>query len=76
MATIDIRKNSSPDIDVIMFYDEDAYSDHVAAFKLLRLGGGVVGISDGDVFVQMLDGEHIQNLILALQKAIELGWTK
>jgi hypothetical protein len=65
---IDIRDGFSDKITEIRFWDavwEDAHK--------IILNGVDTAIQDGDAYLYIRSAEHAENLIKALQKAIELG---
>ena len=70
MSVIDIRTGTTKDVDTIIFA-EDSYG---YGTRLIHVGGYVQIVDvdkDKESDVRMAD---IDNLILALQKAKELGW--
>lgn len=74
MATIDIRDGMDVEINFIKFSDKENYEDAAYLKK-----GSFVSIhthedSSEPVFID--SKADAQNLIKALQKAIELGWWK
>ena len=73
MAVFDVRIDVEEEITEIVF--EDVSED--AAYKLKRRGFDMVGIIDSHEDVVIIQSEqHAQNLIKALNKAIEIGWLK
>lgn len=72
MATIDIRKQKESIIDTIMFADETA----LAATQLVKATGYAFLSSEYCKANDIATKQDAQNLIKALQKAIELGWWK
>jgi hypothetical protein len=69
MATIDIRDEIG-EIDTIVFSNEQ---DHCKQIE--RRGTYIKFVDDGQDYI-LVSGYDVQNLIKALQKAVELGWTK
>ena len=72
MASIDIRVNGEENITKIEF--SDSMGVGVNAYFLDACGGNGVTIDDDDTCVNIASKEDAQNLIKALEKAIELGW--
>ena len=75
MASIDIREYQSDSIDEIHFAGEGVLVYN--AFKLRKdevNGDMVAAISDGCDRVLVYSKTDAENLIKALQKAIEFGW--
>ena len=74
MSTIDIR-GESVSVETIVFADPNSFD--YTAFKLHRTKDmevfKIVSEDDASVGVYYKD---VENLIKALQKAVELGWTK
>ena len=72
----DIRTNRAEEVTVIRFADDVEYY-HVAN-GILRSGWRGVGVSVIDIETErdlrIFSEGHAQNLINALNKAIELGW--
>lgn len=80
MATIDIRNEVDDKVTVIVFADGEG-ADGITQAKAIALydynGVPYVSIEDMDGDVVIINSkEHAQNLIKALNKAIELGWLK
>lgn len=78
MAKFDVRNTTEEEITVIIFHDaEDSSCGDGLAFCLSQ--GLTVAVriedSDGDM-VLIKDRAHAENLIKALNKAIDLGWFK
>lgn len=71
MASIDVRKDTKTKISKIQFSD----SMYGCAYYLDSNGGHAVTIQ-GACAVYIASKEDAQNLIKALEKAIELGWWK
>lgn len=74
MATIDIRDGLEVEIDTIKFSDKENYED--AAFLKKGSFVSVEAAESGDWTYCIATETDAQNLIKALQKAIELGWWK
>lgn len=72
MSTIDIRNNQSDDITSITFSDTNyGYASRI------RKQGEYISLVDIDTDKEAdVKGADIDNLILALRKAQELGWGK
>ena len=73
MSTLDIRSNTKSEINRIVVHESEL------DLCSMRFWAGKVLIEDGTPLhnVQMIDSkEHANNLIKALNKAIELGWLK
>lgn len=75
MATIDIREVNEEMIDCIIFSEETDGMGCTLAFKLTTHPDGT-WLGDRYDMVRIKNKEHAQNLIKALNKAIELGWLK
>ena len=75
MSTIDIR-NLSGRIEKIVFADNDPDNFVAVELKYLPSGYGGLDIVDEQGCCVRVKNEDIDNLILALQKAKELGWGK
>ena len=76
MATIDIRNTSEDAIDTITFASASSVS--YICGKLVK-GGNDVEVQDPEDDYRSLvieSKEDAENMIKALQKAIELGWFK
>lgn len=69
----DIRTNQAEEISVLRFADDN--SDEYTANGILNNQGVIVlsDIVEGRA-LQICSEEHAQNLIKAINKAIELGW--
>lgn len=73
MAAIDIRDDDQTQVDRIVFSEPNIYSEYLNAYACEKQGK----------YVRLLDNttpmyvhrSDVQNLIKALQKAVELGWT-
>ena len=74
MATIDIRDGMDVEIDVIKFSDVETFEDvcYLKKTSFVAIHTNAEGIEP--VFID--SKADAQNLIKALQKAIELGWWK
>ena len=70
MAKIDIRAEDKP-IDEIIFGSDVGYDD---AYKLTK--GTYICIESNDSSSMNILNKDVPYLIKALQKAVELGWTK
>jgi hypothetical protein len=70
----DIRNNPAEKITVIRFADNS--DDYYVASGILRNSHGGVEVIDIETErdLRVRSKEHAQNLIKALNKAIELGW--
>ena len=75
MSTIDIRKYEPPEIDRIVFAENKDSVYTTIAYELTKEHKRI-NIVDGDAYVIVTSKEHAENLIKALNKAIELGWVK
>lgn len=71
MITIDIRKQCNEETRRIRFSDS---SGSIENAELLQRYIDVVGINSEDREIFLTSKEDAENLIKALQKAIELGW--
>ena len=72
----DIRTNQAEEITLLRFADNGG-DYHVASGVLRRADGSIEVIdieSERDLWI--CSEEHAQNLVNALNKAIELGWFK
>ena len=70
----DIRTNQAEEISLLRFAD-DSGCHHVASGILPGVGVGVSVIDiESERGLWICSEEHAQNLINALNKAIELGW--
>jgi hypothetical protein len=82
MATIDIRNEQLGKIDKIVFANDSGLSESNWAVNLSLIEGdnhfrGYIRISaEADNNSVGLRRADVENLIKALQKAVELGWTK
>jgi len=74
MATIDIRDGLEVEIDVIKFSDVKNFEDVCCLKKTSFVAIHTHEESTEPVFID--SKKDAQNLIKALQKAIELGWWK
>lgn len=77
MATFDVRDNPATTVDKIVFADRSDYRYTIAT--QLEFDGDddiIVTSSGNDDYVRIHSIAHAQNLIKALNKAIELGWLK
>ncbi len=77
MATFDVRDSVEEKITEIWFAEATDENDDPNAYALLLCDNVLTSIVGGDtaeVFIN--DKQHAQNLIKALNKAIELGWLK
>lgn len=73
--TIDIRTMNDGKVSVIRFADKERETCTATNLKLLTSGCVAIEEDDGDGDdVRINSLEHAQNLILSLEKAIELGW--
>lgn len=76
MSVFDIRDKVFPSINTIVFADAQ-HGSYINATQLINTIGGVIRIYDEeDDFVCITSLEHTENLIKALQKAIELKWVE
>lgn len=75
MASIDIRAAAKEDITEIVFADDLSREDCVQAYQIYRQLGYIT-INDINDCLIINSKEHAQNLIKALEKAIELGWVE
>lgn len=73
MITIDISKQCNKETRLIRFSDS---SGSIENAELLRRYIDVVGINSEYLEIFLTSKEDAENLIKALQKAIELGWWK
>ena len=73
MASIDIRVNSKEEITNIEFADS---MENNAYILTKYTGYAGIQIENEDFGVEISSKEDAQNLIKALEKAIELGWWK
>jgi hypothetical protein len=71
MAKIDIRYYNNDKITQIEFDDPDQHD----AYMIEKPAGSYVKIHSVDEYILVRAGA-VENLIKALQKAVELGWTK
>lgn len=72
---LDIRTNEPEKVTVLRFADD---SDYYTASGIICESHGVVSVVDIEEGrdLRIFSEEHAQNLIKALNKAIELGWFK
>lgn len=76
MTRLDIREVHDT-VDDIVFAEENDVDNSPQAYRIFNSDSNYVGISDSMGEVVIINGkEHAQNLIKALNKAIELGWLK
>lgn len=70
---IDIRRNTGGKVDTIRFSDETEYRH---ATKLVTYETGCFYIEDEDDSnsVRLRGRENVENLIIALQKALDMDW--
>jgi hypothetical protein len=74
MATIDIRDEMDAEIDVIKFSDKENHEDLCLLKKTSFVS---IEVAESGGWTYCIDTEtDAENLIKALQKAIELGWWK
>ena len=74
MATIDIREGMDVEIDTIKFSDAENFEDACYLMKRSFVSINTYEESTEPVFID--SKKDAENLIKALQKAIELGWWK
>ena len=80
MASIDVRKESSKEIDSIIFsdsYDGDVLIAHSIKKEDENFDAGEqksIRICDNVAYVIIKDADHARHLIRALEKSIDLGW--
>lgn len=82
MSTIDIRDMHMSTIDVIQFADSDTDAVNVTPCYVAKDINCVVVLdedrsdylTDCGTRFRILNKEHAQNMIKALEKAVELGW--
>lgn len=80
MASIDVRKGSSEEIDSIIFsdsYDGDTLVAHSIRQEDVHFDAGEqksIRICDNVAYVIIKDADHARHLIRALEKSIDLGW--
>ena len=72
----DIRTNQAEEISVLRF--ADGSDDYHVASGISRVADGGVSVIDleSERTLRIFSEEHAQNLIKAINKAIELGWFK
>lgn len=68
MATFDVRESTTEEIDRIQFWDN--WNCDTASYI------DKTGINSENYVLTLSSKQHANNLILALNKAIELGWLK
>lgn len=77
---IDVRVNQDSDPVYIRFADVGDFGDSYTATRLNQFDNERITIEEDDLkrgdAVAINSAEHAQNLIKALNKAIELGWLK
>ncbi|MNF53500.1 hypothetical protein D3C85_527440 [compost metagenome] len=71
---IDIREDYDTDVTCIRFCDTEFGGYSVAHMLARRASLDQVKIMDKGEFVILTSEEHARNLIVALNKAIDLGW--
>lgn len=76
MAVFDVRKDVNEAITEIVFAEAEDDAGFSVAYKLSNEFNDVTIWDDQDESVRVRSIEHAQNLIKALNKAIELGWLK
>lgn len=81
MSVFDVRKQSEECVDTLIFADENSLDDEPQAYKVFHSQhnkfGSYIEIMDGEGDVVIINNkEHAENLIKALNKAVELGWIK
>jgi len=76
MAVFDVRNDVEESITEIVFAETVDDAGFSVAFKLGNEFGDVAIWDDQDECVRVRSIEQAQNLIKALNKAIELGWLK
>lgn len=80
MNTYDVRTNKDEPITSIKFKDHDLKNGSYEAISIKNFGEYVdFGDNAGDpvnLNASLFSKEDVNNLILALQKALELGWFK
>ena len=72
MSTIDIRDASLSNIDTIIVSERSINGINVA-YKISN-NYNRINIHDEDEFVCIVNKEHAENMIKAIQKAVQLGW--
>lgn len=76
MSEIDVRQTGVEKIDVIRFAGNDDHAEVVRASFLKKDVFGLRVRDKTSTFLFVTDKEHARNLILALEKAIQLDWLK
>lgn len=76
MAAIDIRGDQPATVDRIVFADSNNWCYTLVALRKSLTDAQIILIDDDDGNTAQLYKSDAENLIKALQKAIELGWTK
>ncbi len=85
MSVFDVRNNSTSEVNEIHFADKvDNYTTNTQAYRIKKFDESVVMIEDEDHvdedsdngFVLVTSKSHADNLIKALNKAVDLGWLK
>lgn len=71
MSVFDVRGDGVGSITEIVFADVSGYE---CPHKIVKCGNSSIELVDEEEGVVTIDGKDIPNLILALQKAVELGW--
>lgn len=78
MTAIDIRKDVPLPVDTIVFADDNVAFDNIIQVSARSYYGDTQVLEFWDVEQNSMrvDARDVENLIKALQKAIDLGWTK
>lgn len=78
MSTIDVRNISSSTVHEIRFADAESRGGSYQASVISQGTCNDIEIYEGDNgdYIRVLSIEHAQDLIKALEKAIELEWLK
>jgi hypothetical protein len=77
MSIFDVRTDTAPNITQLKFGDfnsKTATAQYIERYK--GAVGGIKVVDDYDEFVVVSDKAHAENLIKALETAIELGWVE
>jgi hypothetical protein len=69
MSIFDVRGNGVGEITEIVFADASGYE---YPYKIVKCGTSCIELVDEDEGIVSVDNKDIPNLILALQKAVEL----
>lgn len=81
MSVFDVRKEPEECVGILIFAEENSPDDEPQAYKVFhsqhKKFGSYIEIMDGEGDVIIINTrEHAENLIKALNKAIDLGWLK